>query len=404
MARPRAFASDRSVSEKQPQAQKPSSLLSPRRVGALNRSRVLRALTDHGPLSRSDLARESGVTRATMGTIVQGLIDSGLLEEHQAVSSGGIGKPARPVWFAPGAGLVVAASMSGGRVEACLVDAVGTVRNRAEVKFADRNDAKVVANAVTAAVLAASVGAKPVGIGVAVPGLCDTSNGEVIGSGQVPGARGRFVGERLAAQLQLPVFVDNDSRAQALAERWFGLGRGLGTFASVQTGDGLGVGLVLDGVIVRSRHGSAGEVGHTAVVIDGDACDCGLRGCWETIATLPWLRREAKAAGLTGAAVMTCARLTSLAANVPAAAALLDRYAQNLSIGIANLNQVLSLEMFIVHGDALGGGEGFRSRLERHARSRSLTRLSVLRSELGADATLLGASALVLSEIFRLVA
>lgn len=339
-----------------------------------------------------------------MGSIVQGLIDSGLLEEHEAVGSGGLGKPARPVWFAPGAGLVVAASMSSGGVEACLVDAVGTVRNREEVKFADRNDADVVARAIAEAVAAASIGAEPVGIGVAVPGLCDTSNGEVIGSGQVPGARGRLIGERLAAQSKLPVFVDNDSRAQALAERWFGLGRGLETFASVQTGDGLGVGLVLGGAIVRSRRGSAGEVGHTAVVIDGDVCNCGLRGCWETIATLPWLQREAKAAGLTGAEVMTCARLTSMAAEVPAAAALLDRYAQNLSIGFANLNQVLSLEMFIVHGDALGGGDGFRARLEHHARTRSLTRLSVLRSELGADATLLGASALVLSEIFRLVA
>nr|MBA2607925.1 ROK family protein [Actinomycetota bacterium] len=151
------------------------------------------------------------------------------------------------------------------------------------------------------------------------------------------------------------------------------------------------------------RHGTAGEVGHTAVVIDGEPCTCGLNGCWETIATLLWLRREAKAANLTGATVMTCARLTSLAADDAAAAELLDRYALHLSIGLANLNQVLSLETFIVHGDVLGGGEEFRRRLERHARARSLTRLSVLRSELGADATLLGASALVLSETFRLV-
>ncbi len=382
---------------------KQSSLLSPRRVGALNRSRVLRALTDHGPLSRSDLAREAGVTRATMGTIVQSLIDIGLLEEHEAIGSGGIGKPARPVWFAPGAGLAVAASMSSAGVDACLVDAVGTVRARQSVPFADRQDPAAVADAVANAVAGASDGAQPVGVGVAVPGLCDTSNGEVLGSGQVPGARGRAIAERLAAQTNLPVIIDNDSRAQALAERWFGLGRGLETFASVQTGDGLGVGLVLDGVIVRSRRGSAGEVGHTTVVIDGDPCDCGLRGCWETIAALPWLRREARAAKLTGGSVMTCARLSSLAATDAAAADLLDRYAFNLSVGIANLNQVLSLETFIVHGDVLGGGEEFRVRLERHARARSLTRLSVRRSELGADAALLGASALVLSETFRLV-
>lgn len=382
---------------------KASSLLSPRRVGDLNRSRVLQALTDHGPLSRSDLARTAGVTRATMGTIVQSLIDSGILEEHDALNSGAIGKPARPVWFAPGAGLAVAASITVDGVEACLIDAVGTVRGRQSVAFADRADAADVCRAVTEAVNEVRDGASPVGIGIAVPGACDTVNGEVLGSSQVPGADGRRIFDALAGT-GLPVYLDNDSRAQAAAERWFGAGRGVETFASVQTGDGLGVGLVLDNAIIRSRHGSAGEVGHTCVVIDGDACDCGLRGCWETIATLRWLRREAELAHLPNAAAMTCAQLVDLADASPAAAELLERYATNLSIGLANLNQVLSLEVFILHGDALGGGEKFRRMLERNARARSLTRLSVVYSELGPEVTLLGASALVLTETFRLVA
>ncbi|MEY2427013.1 MAG: hypothetical protein QOI61_2585 [Actinomycetota bacterium] len=385
-------------------AKKTSSLLSPRRVGDLNRSWVLRALTDQGPQSRSDLARSAGVTRATMGTIVQGLIDSGMLEEHDAVNRGAIGKPARPVWFAPGAGLAVAASITAAGVEACLIDASGTVRERHHVALQDRNDEDAVADDVATAVQRARRQDQPVGVGVAVPGVCDMQRGDVLGSGQVPGARGRTIYDTLTSRVGLPVFIDNDSRVQALAERWFGLGRGLGTFASLQTGDGLGVGLVLDGVIVRSRQGSAGEVGHTCVVPDGERCTCGLRGCWETIANVPWLRREAAAAGLDGADAMTCELLTALAETSEAADELLNRYATNLSIGIANLNQVLSLETFILHGDVVGGGEAFRHRLERYARERSLMRLLLKYTNLGADATLLGASALVLSETFRLVA
>ena len=382
---------------------KTSSLLSPRRLGDLNRSRVLQALTDHGPLSRSDLARAAGVTRATMGTIVQSLIDAGILEEHDALNSGAIGKPARPVWFAPGAGLAVAASITPEGVEACLVDAVGTVRGRHRAAFRDHADPVDVCRRVARAVDEVRDGASPVGIGVAVPGLCDTVRGIVLGSGRVPGANGNGIFDALRAT-GLPVYIDNDSRAQSAAERWFGAGRGVETFASVQTGDGLGVGLVLDNAIVRSRHGSAGEAGHTCVVIDGDACSCGLRGCWETIATLGWLRRAAAEAGLPGAGAMTCAQLVALSGESPAAARLLDQYADNLSIGLANINQVLSLEVFILHGDVLGGGEAFRRALERRARARSLTRLSVVFSELGSDVTLLGASALVLSETFRLVA
>jgi predicted NBD/HSP70 family sugar kinase len=384
-------------------AAKTSSLLSPRRVGDLNRSRVMQALTDLGPLSRSDLARAAGVTRATMGTIVQSLIDAGILEEHDALSSGAIGKPARPVWFAPGAGLAVAASITVDGVEACLVDAVGTVRGRHSVAFSDRTNPSVVCRAVAAAVDEVREGASPVGIGVAVPGMCDTATGEVLGSGRVPGADGHRIFEELT-RTGLPVFIDNDSRAQAAAERWFGVGRGVETFASVQTGDGLGVGLVLDNAIIRSRSGSAGEVGHTAVVIDGDPCECGLRGCWETIATLRWLRREAEELDLPNAAAMTCEQLVALSTTSDAAADLLERYATNLSVGLANLNQVLSLEVFILHGDVLGGGEAFRRKLEQHARARSLTRLSIRYSELGPEVTLLGASALVLTETFRLVA
>lgn len=343
-----------------------------------------------------------------MGSIVQSLIDSGLLEEHEAVGSGAIGKPARPVWFAPGAGLAVSAAVTRQAVDASLIDAVGTVHGRISVPIENREDPTIVADAAVAAVTSLiggrdATGVRPVGIGVAVPGVVDTKEGEVLGSGQVPGAAGRLIHQALSEATGLPVYIDNDSRAQALAERWFGAGRGLETFASVQTGDGLGVGLVLDGVVVRSRRGSAGEVGHTCVVQDGEKCSCGLRGCWETIATLPWLRREAKAAGLTGATAMTCERLAALAHESHAAADLLDRYAQNLSIGFANLNQVLSLEIFIVHGDVLGGGEAFRAQLEKHARERSLTRLRIKASELAADATVLGASALVLSETFRLV-
>jgi predicted NBD/HSP70 family sugar kinase len=390
------------ASEKQRGAKKASSLLSPRRVGDLNRSRVLRALADHGPLSRSDLARAAGVTRATMGTIVQGLIDSGLLEEHAAVLDGAIGKPARPVWFATDAGLAVAASITVDGVSACLVDAVGDVRSHATVPIKDPESERGVADAVAKAVKQVRAEGEPVGVGVAVPGVCDTQRGEVLGSGQIPGARGRRIFDTLTETTGLPVFVDNDSRAQALAERWFGAGRGRDTFASLQTGNGLGVGLVLDGVIVRSRNGTAGEVGHTCVVIDGDRCTCGLRGCWETIATVPWLRRAARVDRLPGAHAMTCQRLTVLAEDNKEAAALLDQYAAHLSIGIANLNQILSLETFIVHGDVVGGGEAFRARLERHARDRSLTRVSIVYSELE-DATLLGAGAVVLSETFRLV-
>src|SRR4051812_23986701 len=87
------------------------SLLSPSRIGDVNRSRVLQALCDHGPLSRAELAKMAGVTRATIGNIANALIDIGLVEENEPLEISGVGKPAKPLWFARGAGLSAAAAV-----------------------------------------------------------------------------------------------------------------------------------------------------------------------------------------------------------------------------------------------------------------------------------------------------
>ena len=164
------------------------------------------------------------------------------------------------------------------------------------------------------------------GVGVAVPGLCDSHSGTVIGSSQLPGLHGTALIERLAVEIAAPIVLDNDARAQALGEKWFGEGRGVQSFAAVQTGHGLGLGLVLDGVIVRGPAGYTGELGHTCVVANGgELCRCGLRGCWETVATLGWLRAEAQRLGLHGAATMDAATLCVLAASSEAADTLLNQ-------------------------------------------------------------------------------
>ena len=243
------------------------------------------------------------------------------------------------------------------------------------------------------------------GIGVAVPGVCNTATGNVVGSGVVPALAGDVLAKTLAKRFRCRVLIDNDSRAQALGEKWFGRGRQVTSFASIQTGHGIGVGLVIGGVVVRGPRGEAGEAGHTTVVVDGDRCNCGLRGCWETIATLRWLRAESATRGIEGAATLDAAKLVALTDD-PDARALLERYADNVAVGIANLTQLLSPGLFILHGDAVGGGELFRSLIEKAARRRVFGHVrpsvEVVLSELDRRATLLGAAGLVLSETFQL--
>ncbi|MBK5307035.1 MAG: ROK family transcriptional regulator [Frankiaceae bacterium] len=388
----------------------PTILLSNRQIGDVNRSRVLRALCDHGPLSRADLARLAGVPRATIGTIAQGLVEDGLLEEHAPTREAGrVGKPSRPLWFRDDAGLCAAVDFGADAVRAALVNARGDVLTRVTVPCPTSTAS---AAQLEAAVVEAVGGvlrgspAEVLGVGIAVPGVCDPATGIVRGSGPVPGAAGSGLSEAVAVAYGLPVLVDNDARAQALGEKWFGDGRGIATFASVQTGVGLGVGLVLDGELYRGAGGATGELGHTVVAVDGADCHCGLTGCWETIATLRWLRAEAKRLRLPDAERLDAAALVAL--GTPRANDLLVVYADHLAVGLATLVQLLAPERLLLHGDVVGGGELLRALVEERLRERSLPHLrdgvEVLLSSLDQDAGLLGAAGLVLSERFALAA
>ena len=358
-------------------------------------------------MSRAELAKVTGVTRATVGNIVSSLIDSGLLEEGEPRTGvGRVGKPGTPVWFGPEAGRSIAVAVHSDDVEAAVITARGDVLDHVHTPLdADSASAEVITQSTVELVGSLPPQDELLGIGVAVPGVCDTDRGVVLGSGQLPGLAGSGLVDALRQRFDHTVLVDNDSRAQALGEKWFGVGRGRSTFVSVQTGQGLGVGIVLGGSVFRGLRGRTGELGHTCVDPHGSPCRCGLQGCWETIATLRWLRAQAQRARLPGAATIDAAALMELAQHSSKADDLADRYADNLAVGLANLAQLLDPELVILHGDVVGGGEELRHRIEAAVRRRALAYLrpsiSVTLSSLDQRATLLGAAGLVLSETFN---
>jgi predicted NBD/HSP70 family sugar kinase len=385
-------------------------LLTPSDIGDVNRSRVIQAFCDHGPLTRAQLAKMAGVTRATIGNIVAGLLEAGLVEEGAPKGTEGqVGKPGRPLWFGPRAGLSGAVAIGAGRVEGALVNARGEILQHNERSFdAAEPTGKAVIDAVGTTLRSVLPKAADdiLGIGIAVPGTCDTATGFILGSGQVPGLQGTALADETGTRFGLRVLLDNDSRAQALGEKWFGRGRQLRSFASIQTGHGIGVGLVIGGVVLRGPHGEAGEAGHTTVSIDGERCVCGKRGCWETIATLGWLRAEAAKRGVAGAASLDARTLAADVENGNGSDDLLRDYAGNIAVGLANLAHILSLGSFVLHGDAVGGGEAFRALVEEQTKAHVFAHVrdsvEVVLSELDQRAGLLGAAGLVLSETFHL--
>lgn len=387
-------------------------LVSPSAIGAINRGRVLQALYDNGPTSRADLARMAGVNRTTVTGIVQPMIEEKLLVEGKAgrpAAQGG--KPARPLYFNPDAPMLGAVLLLPGSIQTCLVSLTGEISAHRRAVF-DPNgnvDAFVATMKETLGKTLSEAKQPPFGIGVAAGGMIDSDNGVIVAVNLAPVLSGLPLVGILRDHFGLQVVIDHHPRALLVGDRWFGPGRGQQNFAAIYTGEVLGGAFYMDGKVYRGLAGSGGELGHTIVQIDGLRCNCGKRGCWETLGTLSWLRAEAAAAGIDAPLDIDCARLVRLARDGSAAARdLLDRYARNIAIGIANLQQTLSLNAYILHGDAATGGAMIADLVRRHVEDFVMMRpnqeISILVNGKGEGHTALrGAAGLVVSDHLKLV-
>lgn len=285
-----------------------------------------------------------------------------------------------------------------GRIRSAVLTVSGRVLDRSEVAY----DAAVPRPAEVDAALARSAGVfadrRPVGIGIAAAGLVDPDAGVITEVNDAPALHGYPVAARLHDLTGVPVHVEHRARLQVLGDRWFGAGRGRRTFASVSTGEVLGVGILYDGEVLAPHGGRSGA--HMTVSASGERCTCGGRGCWKTLATTRWLRARAAAAGLgTDASLGTLSRQDGAAARE-----VVEEYADNLALGLVNVQQLFAPGLFVLHGEARDGGERFRALIERRLRrdgaavAAELPRVLVSEAAVD-DVALLGGAGLVLSHV-----
>lgn len=295
---------------------------------------------------------------------------------------------------APGA--LGAVELLPGRVRAALLDRSGAVLDRAEALFDATAGRTAEVDGALTRVAAVFAGRRPAGIGVAAAGVVDPVAGRIIEVNEAPALRGYPVTERLTALTGAPVRVEHRARVQVLGDRWFGPGRGRRSFASVSTGELLGVGILYGGEVLAPDGGRSGA--HMTVSASGELCTCGRRGCWKTVATTRWLRRRAEVLGLGAAG----ASLGTLVASREAGARrLVTEYAENLVLGLATVQQLFACGLFVLHGEAREGGERFRALVESLLRADALgggelPRVVVSEAAVD-DVALLGGAGLVLS-------
>lgn len=252
---------------------------------------VLEHLVNNGPRSRAALAHDTGLTKATVSSLVAELVERGLVESLETPRHGAVGRPATPVAAAArrvgGLGLMIEVD----EVAACVVDLAGERRilHRLPGVNRDMSASEVVGRLrrVTRAALdeAVELDIHIAGCTLALPGLVDpeTSTLRVAPNLHWFDADVRAIARRLPLPDDCELQIDNDSNLAALAELRSGAGREFGSFVVVSANRGVGAGIVLDGRVHRGAHGFGGELGHVVVDPRGSLCACGARGCLETV-------------------------------------------------------------------------------------------------------------------------
>ena len=238
------------------------------------------------------------------------------------------------------------------------------------------------------------------GVGVSVPGPLDPERGVLLDPPNLAGWREVPIRRLLEASLGLPVQVENDANAAALAEHRFGAGRGFRHLAYLTMSTGVGAGLVLDGKLYAGRQGMAGEVGHAPVEWDGEPCACGLRGCLEAyVGGAAWTRRLARTtpagsrvAALAGSPERARPEHVVEAARAGDAFALaeLARFNDYLARGLTALVFVLAPEVVILGTIPTAAGEQLclapvREQVKARLWPRLARELRILPSGLGED-------------------
>jgi len=370
----------------------------------INRQIVLNYVRELGPISRAEIARETALQRSTVSLIVDELSADGLIEEVSGESTGG--RPPSLLSLRTADAVAIGVDLGIVKTVMATSDLAGRVLEQEE--FPTDHD---VNNALTKMVecaqrLIRKNGGTIEGIGISLPGVVDPETGNLY----VPhfNWRNEPIAETLTRDTSLPVTVDNDANAAALAELWFGRPeiREVRDFILVLVEEGLGTGIVFDGQVYRGEGGSAGEFGHMTIGTGAPvACAVGSTECWEAFASeRAALARYEKLSRSNGNNVVNFAKLVDQALKGERTArAALKETASYLGVGIANLIQGLAPQAVIVAGPIARAWPVIAEDLKASVDSsicRGFPSTPIISSTLGAQPTLMGALSLVLVSRF----
>jgi predicted NBD/HSP70 family sugar kinase len=330
------------------------------------RQQVFDRVRATGLVARVQVAKDLGVSPASVTTITSELIEAGLIEEVAASrdSESGRGRPAVALGVRGAAHLVAGLKMSDREQSAVIVDFAGNLIADEVVQrrpgtlpvpgMLDDIEALLTRVCDKAGLTRADLS----GVGIGLPGFVDNAEGVVLWSSTLSERNVALV-DLAQERLGVPVFIDNDANLVAMAELWFGAGRGLADFAVVTFEHGVGMGFVMNHRLYRGARRLGMELGHIKVQLDGALCRCGQRGCLEAYVADYALAREATTALNWGHRegqsinVLLESLYEHAKAGDATARSIFRRAGRYLAVGLANVVNLFDPSLIILSGERL---------------------------------------------------
>lgn len=390
-------------------------------VRETNLSSVLRLIHTKAPISRAQIAVITGLNKSTVSSLVEELIERGLVYET-GINSTGMGRPATLLEINPEAGCIIGVDIEVNSVSVAVTDFLGNVFWRRNTEIDSSLDQEKITGRTLAIIKEAMVmigekNLRCLGMGISIPGTVDIEHGVLIFA---PNLQWRNVPLRkiYSEQTGLKVFIENDANAAAIAERLFGMARTSTDFIFVFAGAGIGGGLFLNGNLYRGKNGYAGEIGHFPIMAEPlqNPCHCGNLGCWETYANQDSIIKraqiniEAQRSSFIPKLMMEQNAPLSISI-IKQAADLGDEgairaFAESghaMGQGLAGLINIFNPERIILGGPLSTAGQhllvSIKDSVLHHSMSEIGQQAEVVLSSFGADASLIGAIAIVLDDV-----
>lgn len=330
----------------------------------INRQIALTLIRAHQPVSRADLSRLMETNRANVTLLVNELLEEGLVREEEHMQPNKRGRKPTSLYLNSRDTLAVAVDVRKTRTFVMLTDSTGKQVGEV-VSFATKPEPKDFVESLAWQVRKALGGKLDAstcgGIGMVVPGMLDLKNGTVVHSPTLQWRNVELLDLMEEEFGDIEIHLENSGKACALSQIWSvrGDGTGFNDIVFVSVSDGVGVGIVVNGELVRGRHNTAGEFGHVPLSIDGPPCACGSNGCWEAyISNIATLSRyfgtnvaarkpqPAEQAAFTIEELITKAR-----ANDGKALAALQSTARYLGLGLASIINVVDPSRIYIGGE-----------------------------------------------------